>query len=977
MSVVLTAGTEFAVNTETAFNQTAPEIAALPDGGYVIVWGTLDSAQDGNSSAIKAQRFDADGNPVGSELLVNSESAGSQFTPDVAVFADGSFVITWTSNDPTQDGDLSAVKARLFDAGGNPVGPEFLVNTQTVSSQESPRVTVLQDGNFVVSWSDVNGFDTKAQVFSPDGLKVGGEFRVNIGTTAIQDSEDIVALEGGGFVVTWRTTDATADGSGYAVMARLFDSSGVGGAEFVVSSAKTGNQNLPNVTALADGGFVVVWQTGDTTQDGSGDAVKGQIFDASGAKIGSEFLVNSAAANVQREPTVTALADGGFVVVWNTLDSLQDGSASALKGQYFDATGQKVGGEFLVNSLTSGGQFLPSIATLADGSVLVTWTSETGDGSGYAVRARTFDMGVVPEIVSNGGGNLASIVVAEGETAVTSVVATDPDSPAVTYSIGGGADAAFFAIDAVTGVLSFVNAPDHEVPGDADGNNIYEVIVTASDGTLSDSQAISVSVSNVNEAPVLIGGTTLSVTLGENEAAVTTIGATDVDGPSISYAIAGGNDAGLFAIDPNTGALTFVSAADFEAPADFGEDNFYTLTVSASDGTNTVEQRVEILVTNENEGVAITSDGGGDNATITVAENTQAVTAVAATDVDGDAVTYSIVGGIDGDRFAIDAVTGVISFVTPPDYEAAADADGDNAYEVIVEASDGSFSDQQTLNIHVGNVNEAPQIISDGGGATAAVSVYENDALVSVIAASDAEGQSLTYSISGGADAHHFVINPATGALSFVASPNFEAPTDAGYNNVYDVQVTVSDGTLSDTQSLAVSVVNVVDGVTLTGTNGANQLNGTTAEDTLRGLGGNDTLWGGLGADSLYGDSGNDTLYGGWGSDTLIGGIGADRFLYSSIADTQVGAADVIGDFKHIDKDRIGLSGIDANANAGGDQSFTFIGSGAFTGTAGQLRYEQSGGNTFVMGDVNGDGVAEFAIEVIGNVSFVSGDFVL
>lgn len=977
MSEVLTAGAEFSVNTNTAFNQTAPEIAALPDGGYVIVWGTLDAAQDGNSSAIKAQRFDADGNPVGPELLVNSEAAGSQFTPDIAVFADGSFVITWTSNDPAQDGDLSAVKARLFDANGNPVGPEFLVNTQTISSQDSPRITVLEDGNFVVSWSDVNGFDTKAQIFSPNGQKIGGEFRANIGTTAIQDSGDIVALEGGGFVVTWRTTDSSADGSGYAVMARVFNSSGVGGSEFVVASAKTGNQNLPSVTALADGGFVVVWQTGDTTQDGSGDAVKGQMFDASGARVGGEFLVNSAGSNIQREPTVTALQDGGFVVVWNTLDTLQDGSASALKGQYFDASGQRLGGEFLVNSLTSGGQFLPAVATLADGAVLVTWTSESGDGNGYAVRGRTFDMASVPEIVSNGGGNTASLSVAEGETAVTTVVATDSDSPALAYSITGGADATLFTIDAVTGALSFISAPDHEAAADADGDNTYDVVVTASDGQLTDSQAISVSVANVNEAPVLAGGTTLSLTHGENAAAVATISATDVDGPSITYAIVGGNDAGLFAIDANSGALTFLSSPDFEAPADFGEDNFYTITVSASDGTNIVEQRVEILVTNQNEGVVITSDGGGDGASLTVSENSQAITSVSATDLDGDAVSYAIVGGADADRFTIDAATGAISFVTAPDFEAATDSDQDNVYEVVVEASDGSLNDRQTLNISVTDVNEAPEITSGGGGATALVSVAENGSSVAVVTAGDPEGQSLTYSISGGADAGQFVIDATTGVLSFVAAPNFEAPADSGSDNVYDVQVTVSDGVLTDTQSLAVAVANVVDGVTLTGTNGANTLTGTVAEDTLRGLGGSDTLNGGGGADSLEGGSGNDTLNGGLGGDLLIGGGGADRFVFSSTGDSQAGAIDVIGDFSRADKDRISVTGIDANTNAAGDQNFTFLGNGAFTGTAGQLRYEQSGGNTMVMGDVNGDGIADFVIQLSGVVNLGSGDFIV
>ena len=217
-----------------------------------------------------------------------------------------------------------------------------------------------------------------------------------------------------------------------------------------------------------------------------------------------------------------------------------------------------------------------------------------------------------------------------------------------------------------------------------------------------------------------------------------------------------------------------------------------------------------------------------------------------------------------------------------------------------------------------------------------------------------------------------------TGAsLKFVTAPNFEAPTDAGANNIYDVVVTASDGSLTDTQALAISIGNVVDGVTLTGTNAGNTLTGTVAEDSLFGLGGNDILIGSGGTDMLDGGKGNDTLNGGLGADQLTGGAGADTFTFASVNDTLPGFNDVITDFLRADKDKISLSGIDANANLSGDQAFAFIGSGSFTGIAGQLRYQQVNGNTFVMGDVNGDGVADFVIQVNGQVTFTSGDFIL
>ena len=117
----------------------------------------------------------------------------------------------------------------------------------------------------------------------------------------------------------------------------------------------------------------------------------------------------------------------------------------------------------------------------------------------------------------------------------------------------------------------------------------------------------------------------------------------------------------------------------------------------------------------------------------------------------------------------------------------------------------------------------------------------------------------LSYSIVGGADAAKFTINPTTGALAFVTAPDFEAPTDSGANNVYDVTVQVSDGNGGiDTQAIAVTVQNVT-GATINGTNLAETLTGTGEEDIINGLGGDDTLNGAVGADTMVGGLGNDT----------------------------------------------------------------------------------------------------------------------
>src|SRR5439155_1075051 len=147
------------------------------------------------------------------------------------------------------------------------------------------------------------------------------------------------------------------------------------------------------------------------------------------------------------------------------------------------------------------------------------------------------------------------------------------------------------------------------------------------------------------------------------------------------------------------------------------------------------------------------------------------------------------------------------SFLSAPDYEAPTDAGGDNVYDVTVQVSDGSLTDTQAIAVTVTDADEAPTSTRNGGGASANRNVAENSTAVTTVAAIDVDAATtLTYAISGGADAGKFTIDSSTGVLSFLAAHDFEAPTDADGDNVYDVTVQVSDGSLTDTQAIAVTV---------------------------------------------------------------------------------------------------------------------------------------------------------------------------
>ena len=167
-----------------------------------------------------------------------------------------------------------------------------------------------------------------------------------------------------------------------------------------------------------------------------------------------------------------------------------------------------------------------------------------------------------------------------------------------------------------TGVLTFTSAPDFETVTDANTDGVYEVTVEVSDGNGgSDSQAISVTVTDVNDAPVITsdgGGAAAAVIAAENQTTVTTVTAADADVPAdtLTFAIAGGADQALLSVNSTTGVLSFTSARDFESATDANTDGVYEVTVEVSDGNGGSDsQAISVTVTDANDAPVITSDG--------------------------------------------------------------------------------------------------------------------------------------------------------------------------------------------------------------------------------------------------------------------------------------------------------------------------------------------------------------------------------
>ncbi len=195
-------------------------------------------------------------------------------------------------------------------------------------------------------------------------------------------------------------------------------------------------------------------------------------------------------------------------------------------------------------------------------------------------------------------------------------------------------------------------------------------------------------------------------------------------------------------------------------------------------------------------------------------------------------------------------------------------------------------------------------------------------------------------------------------------------------DNVDQIDATDNALSFSLAQYSAIGVtIATNDALTVTGTSAADTISGHAGIDTLNGLGRADTLNGLGGNDTLVGGSGNDTLNGGTGADDLTGGKGADTFVFSSISDSANNHQDVIEDFSHAQGDLIDLSAIDAKTG-GADNAFHIV--SAFTGAKGQLVITAHGTNEFlVRGDVNGDGRADFTIDVHSHTALTATDFIL
>ena len=440
----------------------------------------------------------------------------------------------------------------------------------------------------------------------------------------------------------------------------------------------------------------------------------------------------------------------------------------------------------------------------SDANNVYALTLEVSDSTHTTSQALSITVTNIDEAPSITSATAANIL-ENTTTTIYTASASDPENDALSYSLSG-TDAAHLSINPSSGAISFAINPDHENPTDADANNIYELTLEVSDSTHTTSQALAITVDDTNDnAPIITAAQSFSI--DENSANGTAIGtviATDADASPTTYqdwTITSGNTNAAFAIDSSSGELSVATSAEL----DYESTASYTLELSVSDGVNTASaETVTINVNDLNDNTPVITAAQS----FSIDENSangSIIGIVAATDADTIPTTYqdwTITSGNTNAAFAIDSSSGELSVATSSelDYESTA------SYTLALSVSDGvNTASAETLSINLSNVNEQPSFTS-----AATASANENDSSFAYTAsATDVDAaDSLGYSISGGADAAAFSLSGAS--LGFIAAANYESPADSNQDNIYEVELQVTDaGGLSDYLDLQISVTDL------------------------------------------------------------------------------------------------------------------------------------------------------------------------
>jgi len=411
-------------------------------------------------------------------------------------------------------------------------------------------------------------------------------------------------------------------------------------------------------------------------------------------------------------------------------------------------------------------------------SFTVTIESENADVSEIEILLDVTNIDEPIELTSN----LLADSFAENldlQSAILESTAVDPEGGNISFTLSGEGSENF-SVDE-NGNISLLAELDYET------TTSYSLILTASDGVNDTVFEINFSVIDIDE-PVILNASTSATSFAEDSLTGINIGtatATDPEGNSITYSLSGAGSEN-FSID-SAGNISLINSLDYETATS------YTLALNASDGVNTTTFELIITVDDVNEAPSLSSSLAASSFAENTATGTRIAT-VSASDPESQTITYSL-SGTGSENFAVDS-SGNITLVAGLDYETA------SSFNLTLSASDGVNTTTNAIAINISDVNEAPSLSSS----LAASSFAENTATgtrIATVSASDPESQTITYSLSG-TGSENFAVD-SSGNITLVSSLDFETTTS------YSLTITASDGTNSASNTINISVADVVE----------------------------------------------------------------------------------------------------------------------------------------------------------------------
>jgi hypothetical protein len=670
-------GGDVLVNSFTPGPQSTAESAsavALADNGDGVI--VFEGRGAGDRDGVYARRVSAAGAPVGADFRINETTRERQGDAAVVMRGDSSFVVVWAGRGR---GDQDGIFMRLFSAGGTPTTGEILVNQTTAGKQGLPTVAVAADGSIVVAWEG-NGAGDNAGIFvrrfSASGTSLVGEALVNTPSSLRQGDPAIAMQSDGTFLIAWTTRGL--DGSGYDTFARRFTAAGqpVGG-EFRVHGNRAGDQKAPDVAAVDNGAYQIVWASKGAGDDGW-DVKQSRV--SSAGLPGAEARVHVAAEGDQTQPKIASGPDGSTMVAWTSAQPL--GTGLEVMARDFSDDGAALQDEFpvpvLARGYASGHQFAPSLAIGPD-RALIAWSGQ-GASDRHGVYMRGFAVEAAGPNQPPDLAEIADMNVAAGAELRYTATATDPDGDNLTFSLDPEQAPAGATINPLTGVFSWT-------PTAAQVGTFTVRVLVTDDGRppLADSETFTVTVA-ANRAPML--DPIANRTVAEGSELTFTALATDPDGNQITFSLDPDQSPAGATIDPMTGIFRWTPTEE-----QGGLAQPFTLRVLATDnGTPALadSETFTVTVTEVNRSPALAKPENRQ-----IARGSELVFTAAATDPDLPANTlqFSLDPETNAPGATINGTSGEFRWLVP-----ATQAPGDYTIRILVaDNADPALADSESF----------------------------------------------------------------------------------------------------------------------------------------------------------------------------------------------------------------------------------------------------------------------------------------